>query len=572
MVKKYFALILFVLVLFSVSVFAEDPSRLLSNSEDWKDVYSTIQYGIFNDKSADFLVSNRHATLILNQISTNDHIWAISSEEVPFIVGYQNLLQGRGYSSEEFTFENVNLGLGELLEDVTKFIILDDAYGYNAISVAPYAAVTKSYVLFADEDNINDVEDFLDERNVESLIIYGQVDREVKDSLAKYDPETINEEGDRFLNNIEIVKKYQEVANSKQAILTNGEFIEKELMSGSEPVVFIGTNNVPDVVRDYIAESDIEVGVLIGNELVGTATFIRRQLGISVFVKFAQGARNPEGAISQVEALDMFYLPVYNVNLEIESIRYNRATGKLEVTIRNIEDQASYFIGTYSLTAADGTRVTVGDVGANFIDGNELKTIVYDIDQLPEGSLSVDIFVIYGESPASLEKEIRKTLDVESVRVLDACEITINEITVNLRNKQFYVNVENIGSADCYVDMELVDLRIAGEKTTLGMEDVVKLKFGEDKSLRIKVADFEEEDVEDNERIKVRAYYGERETSLIKILEGNFDLLIKGIDFLFYGLLVVIVILLWLILFKRRKKPAQHVPHHTHQHVHEHKK
>jgi len=553
MVKKYFVLMTFFLFVFSNIVFAEEPSRILSNSEEWKDVYSTIQFGTFKSISADFLVSSRHATLILNQISTEGHLWVISSEKSPFIVGYQNLLQGRGYSSEEFTFENVNLGLGELLEDVTKFIVLDDSYGYNAISVAPYAAVTKSYVLFADEDNIADVEDFLDARTVDSLIIYGQVDRDVKDSLAKYDPEVINEEGDRFLNNIEIVKKYQEVANSKQAILTNGEFIEQELMSGSEPVVFIGTNNVPEVVRDYISGSDIEVGVLIGNELVGTATFIRRQLGISVFVKFAQGARNPEGSISQVEALDMFYLPSYNINLEIESIRYNRATGKLEVTIKNLEDQAAYFIGTYSLTAADGTRVTVGDVGSNFIDGNELKTIVYDIDQLPEGSLSVDIFVIYGESPASLEKEIRSTLNVESVRVLDACDIAINDIQVNLRNKQFYVSVENIGTADCYVDLELVDLRIAGEKTTVGMEDVELIKAGKDKSLRIKVADFEEVDAEDNERLKVRAYFGERETSLIKILEGSFDLLVKGIDFLFYGLLAVIVILLGLILFKRYK-------------------
>ena len=126
-------------------------------------------------------------------------------------------------------------------------------------------------------------------------------------------------------------------------------------------------------IKDLIKSSDIDVGVLIGNELVGTATFIRRQLGISVFVKFAQGARAPKGRISQVEALDMFYLPIYSLNIEVDSVKYNRATNQLEVTLKNTEDQAAYFIGTYSLTASDGARQTVGDIGANFIDGNELK-------------------------------------------------------------------------------------------------------------------------------------------------------------------------------------------------------
>src|SRR3989344_6423817 len=161
-------------------------------------------------------------------------------------------------------------------------------------------------------------------------------------------------------------------------------------------------------------------------------------MGISVFVKFAQGARNPQGAISQVEALDMYYLPTYNLNLEIMSVKYNRATNKLEVTLKNTEPQAVYAVGTYSLTAADGTKITVGDVGANFIDANEVKTFTYDAQELPEGGISADIFIIYGESQGSLEKEIRKTIDVESVRILDECEIQVNSVSYNKRNKNFY--------------------------------------------------------------------------------------------------------------------------------------
>ncbi len=551
--SKKILLSVLLLIVSASAVIAAEPNKILSNSEDWRDVYSVMQYGALTKKSASFLVSNRHATLILNQIPKDNHIWVFSSKKVPYIVGYESLLKSKGYSAEEFEEDNINLAIGELLKDITNFIILDDSYGYNAISVAPYAAITNSYVIFADSDNIREVERFLDGRQVDSILIYSQVDREVKAAMEKYNPEIINKEGDRFLNNIEIVKKYLEVNKAKQAILTNGEFIEQEIMSGSEPVIFIGTNNVPDVVREYVSTSDIEVGVLIGNELVGTATTIRRQIGISVFVKFAQGSRAPQGSISQVEALDMFYLPVYNLNIEVDSVKYNRATNQLEVSLKNTEDQAVYFIGTYSLTASDGSKQTVGDVGANFIDGNELKTMVYDVEQMPEGRISVEIFIIYGESKGSLEKEIRMTLEVESVKILDKCQIQINGVALNPGRGMFYVEIENTAEIECYVDLELIDLIIAGQKKSYSLDSVSNLKAGQKKELRVKVEDFEKEDMEDNERIKVRAYYGERENSLVKILEGTFEVTKKTTDYMFYTLILVIIILLFLIIWKRKK-------------------
>ena len=62
-----------------------------------------------------------------------------------------------------------------------------------------------------------------------------------------------------------------------------------------------------------------------------------------------------------------------------------------------------------------------------------------------------------------------------------------------------------------------------------------------------------EEDIEDNEMVKVRAYYGERENSLIKIIEGEFELVLKGADYLSYSLLIIIVLLIILIIWKRYK-------------------
>ncbi|MCK5282038.1 MAG: hypothetical protein KAK00_01385 [Nanoarchaeota archaeon] len=546
------AVLLLILFLFLVqTVIAAD--QMIINSEDWRDVYSTMLFGSIVGTPASFLVSDRHSTIILNSIPKDKSIRAISSDSAPFVIGYESILSNGGYTATEDIYDNVNLQLASELLDITSFIIVDDSYGYNAISVAPYAVISKSFVLFADRTNIKDIDSFLSGRTVDKLLIYGRVDRVVSDTLARYDPEIIDMEGDRFANNVEIVKKYQEIKGAKQTILTNGEFIEKEIMSGAEPVLFIGANNVPDQVRDYIQQSDIDVGVLIGNELVGTATYIRRQVGISVFVKFAQGARSSSSAVSQVEALDMFYLPVYSLNIELDSIRYNRATNQLEVNLRNIEEQAVYFKGTYSLSASDGSRQTVGDIDPIFLDGNELKTVVYDVEPMVDGKIVADVYIIYGESKISMEKVIDLTIDVETVTILDKCDIDLTSLAYDKRKGIFYIGVKNMGDVDCYVDLEILDLLIDGITTSVGADEVMYFKDGQKKDQKVKVK-LSEEDIEENDMVTVRSYYGERENSLIKIKQKEFEMKLKGIDFVFYSLLLVIILLIFLILWKKKKK------------------
>ncbi len=553
--KKLIIFFPIALILLTAMAMAAEPDRILINSQDWKDVYSVMQYGVLVNKNSNFLVSEKHANIILGQIPQTEHLWVFSSTKTPFVLGYETILKGQGYSAEEFKPASINLDLAKR-SGVKNFVVVDGKYGYNAISVAPYAAVSKSFVLFADKNNINQIIEFLAQNIPQKILIYGQVDREVKTALTTYNPEIINKEGDRFANNIEIVKKYQEIKSAKQAVLTNGEFIEKEIMSGVEPVIFIGTSNVPQIIRDYIKGSDIQVGILIGNELVGTATFIRRQIGISVFVKFAQGARQPQGAISQVEALDMFYLPTYNIEIEFVSMKYNAATKKLEVTVRNTQDLAAYFSGTYTITGQEDNRITVGDSTPVFLDGREVKTLVYTVDNIPDGDISGRAYIVYGESINSMEKIIDKDTGlIEQVRIIDNCDITIDAASFNLGRNLFYIDITNKGSTTCYVNVELVNVIIAQEKKTMGSEGVTKLEPGEQKQVKIKANPLLiDEDIADNPEINVRAFYGERQDSLTKSIEGKFALTMAKGDYVFYTLIVIIVVLFLLILWKRRKK------------------
>jgi hypothetical protein len=535
----------------------EDFTHVIVNSEKWIDVYSTILYANILGKSSDFLVSERHATLLLNNIKKSNNIRVISSEDSPFILGYPTIILDRGFAgAEELTFRNINLELARLLDDIKNFIVIDDSYGYNAVAVAPYAVLKKSWVLFADRTNIAEIDSFLSGRDIDELLIYGYVDREVTSALRKYNPVIINT-GDRFDDNIEIVKRYREINPIKQVVLTNGEFIEKEIMAGLEPVLFTGKENVPEQIKDYIKSTDIEVGVLIGNELVGAATNIRRTVGISVIVKFARGARAPTGPIARIEGLDLFYLPTPTLDLKLDSVKYNKATSQLEVTYRSNSDIVMYFKGTITITSENDESKKVGDVESVFIAPRDFKTVVYSDINLTGESFKASIFTIYGESRKALEKILEAEVNVDVIDIIDRCEIDVTRVTYHTAKKLFSIDVENIGEVRCYVDLELLDVLINDEKVTLGLEGTVTLLPKEKKDLKIR-AELIDYDIEKNEFIDLIAYYGERENSLIKIFKGRYRLEIARIDVVFYMAIAIIIILaIGLVILIRKKRKSE---------------
>jgi archaellum component FlaF (FlaF/FlaG flagellin family) len=552
----------FVLAFFLLLPAAFAADHIIINSQDWRDVYTGTQYGNLIGTPTNFLVSTRHSTILLYSIPIDQkNILVLSSRDKPFVVGYEDILRSRGYNQpEEIRSLNLNLELLRRLQNISRFIVIDDAYGYNAISVAPFSQVDKSFVIFANRNNIDDIIPVLQTKNPTKVLIYGQVDREVKDALAPFTPETINK-GNRFDNNVEIVSRYLVLKPTKQAILTNGEFIEASLMSGADPVVFLGRQNVPETVRNFIQESDIEVGILIGNELVNSATFVRRQLGISVFVKFAQGARQPTGAISTVEDLDRFPMPSYNLGIEITSVVYNKATGALQVTYHNPVNLAEYFKST--ITLRDGTAVKVtGDLGPIFLDKNEYKTIVYQVDSdgnplnLQAAELSGDIFTIFGESTNSLENTYQKSFQVEMIDVLDDAQINITGLYYDKVGQKFYVRIENTGKVDAYVSTELLDLLVNGQPTTFGSDTTVKIGAGDSEDIPVSV-EMADEDLAANPTVRVRAYYGERELSRIKITEATFPIELRSSygRYVIYGVIALVILILLFFLGTKKKCP-----------------
>jgi hypothetical protein len=348
---KWRILLLFLLAL----PLAAAVDQVIINSGDWQDIYGGIVYARLNDLDVHYVAEETQGIQLIDEVLNNDlsEVLLIESKNEPFIFGYDSKLKKHGFNVKKLLSANgqeTNLELAEIIvkeKRITRFIIVDGKLGYNAVSVVPYALLTNSFVLFADRTNKDNVAAFL-KKNAEEIILYGRLDREITEELTALNPEIINT-GDRCEDNTNIVKKFLDKSPTKQVLLTNGEVLEPGLFNKEFPLLFIGTSNVPENVIDFIKDSDIRVGVVIGYDLFANAKNIREETGIKILLKYGQG-RN-----SQLYALDIFPLPSYSPSIGIKNIRYNTLSKQLEVIYENMGE-------VYTFVQALSHDIKVNDI------------------------------------------------------------------------------------------------------------------------------------------------------------------------------------------------------------------
>jgi hypothetical protein len=519
------------------------PDQVIINSADWRDVYLGTHYAGFNNIKSNFLISSEHASILLESLDINKkNILLVESDKAPFAFSYKTSLEGTGFMVEEILASGTVLNT-ELAKraNTSDFIVVDDSYGYNAISIAPYAAQEKFFVLFANKKNIDELYSFLKANGVSRMIIYGFSDIEVKSKLAEFKPIVINN-GSRFDNNIALLKRYK---NIKQITLTNGEFIEEGIMSGKEPVLLLGKERVPDGVVEYIKGSGIKTGLVIGNELTGVAYQLKQATNITLFLKFGQGYA--KGGSSEVKALDMFPLPKYDLAIDIDSIKYNRATKNLEVTYENKGNMAAYLRSSIEILSS-GTRITtVGDREPFYLDRGSTLAIAFRTE-LNSQNLTAKITTMFGEVPGSLERVLHREMNIEIIDVPDNSLINISKVSYDKSAHKLKVSIRNTGGIKTYAKTQ-VKFLIYGEEKVMVRDKAMLLEPGalED---AVFITTLSDTNIEENPFINVRINYGGRESALIKVIEGNYPLEIsRG-----YTILILAIILAMIVIIIGRQK------------------
>jgi len=515
------------------------------NSQDWQDIYSGMVYSGLTGNTGTFVINEGHGLLLQNQLSSSVKTIVIESVDRPHIRSYHLNLQASGVETDlRYAEQDLNLELAQEV-DASGYIIMDDRYSYNAVSVAPYAVRKGYYVLFANNENIEEVENIVGDADV---LLYGYVDREVSDALADNNPIIINK-GDKFSNNLELLKIYLDEFGASQLVLTNGVFIEPQFFTPTSPVLFIGQSNVPDQTIDYLIDSPVKHAVVVGYDIFDNAVTLKNKAGLRIIIKFAKGID------SKQYALDMFNLPQPRYNIGISSVVYNQFNKKLEVSYFNTEDYPAFIKGSHNVLVDNSSVAVVGDDNALFIDSTETLTLTYDADLSDLDNMVVRSNLLYGEDRGALEYLDIIETRVETAQYEDNTAIDIKKVFYDKPTKRFHVLVVNTGEATVYVKPLLIDVIVNNREETLTTE-AEAIEVGKKFLFKIK-ARLTPEDIADNEKIIVGVRYGRRQLSMVNYIERTFDFRAQTIaptTLVIVGVLLAVAAAILFVVFRRRKE------------------
>ena len=462
-----FAVVMFMLAMVLVA-HAEDYVAI--NSLDGRDVLSGVFYANAKGLPVKFMpVPGGNSDLFVLKVGADHSILLIQSADMPASGFVETGLKAKNNTIELYSSTDggaANLDLAKR-SGASSFIIVDSAYSDSALSVLPYAALTKSYVILANKGNIDQVKDIVKGKKV---IIYGLVDKEVKDGLAPYSPQILGKGEDRYEDNVLIAGKAMSEFGIKSAIVTDGTFVEEGMAKGDLPVLFVG-KLVPtptyDFIKGSVRDGKLTSIMLLGNDLVVPVYDMREKIKndlaaegvnstLAITVKFGQAIPGSTGVL----ALDTFAMPAYVPSLEIGDVSYNTQTKKLMVTVNNLGDGAAYYTmevrvkvdgADYKVfSAADTLLVGRGEVG-----GSEYPL---DLSGVTQGKVTASVLVKYGGSKYSLDQYAQGESNVTSVSYVDTSDVSVVAAKYDGVKQSVLVTIKNNGNSPAYVfpKLELV--------------------------------------------------------------------------------------------------------------------
>lgn len=556
---------------------------LVVNSKDWRDVYLGLHYANLNGYNQTyFLMSFTDSEIVARLLEgeKDGKVTIIESVSQPQIRSYGRFLELRGFKNVETIRStspyDLQLELGEKL-NAEKFILVRSDYGYDAISIAPYAYVNNYWVLFVNKDNYKKVSSFVRSRPAK-LMLYGDLGRRIHSEFSDLKP-TIVDNGDKFKDNKQIVTWFVKQRKPKMALLTTGRFIEPELMTGKvgkAPVLFLST---PEDTSTFLLKNNIKL-LQINGESLETGRKIREASNkqIGVLVKYAMTYRGiPD--MSGLYVIRTFEVPSPVVDIVIESTYYDKERGLLIVKYTNKGNAQGFFNSRISVVSSlrGEVEVALDDhvhslfPGESFLGIYKLNTTLSENEEY-----KAYVYCLYGEAIGAMNRYVTEkgkelppfVSPVEFTTIEDASNIEVESVDFDVAAYSFIITLRNVGDKPVFTDAEIFNFRVNNANQTFsydnspGFEGAKLIKPGESAVLMID-ADLVESDFDRNEEVNLDVYFGENKEWMINhkvvripvhlrferiILTGLYSFVTT------FGWLILIAIILLVLLITRRRK------------------
>lgn len=509
LVPKAVAVAMLALVALS---FAEDFVAV--NSHDGRDVLSGIFYANVKGFPVRFMPSaGGSSDVFTGKVGTGKSVLLIQSPTNPISGFVESDLKAAGNAVEPLSSSNAldtNLELAKR-SGAQKFIIVDSAYSDSAITAIPYAAATKSYVIFADSTNIAQVKSAVAGKEI---TFYGYVDSKVKSALSQYSPKSIGTGEDKYADNVLLVGMLMDGYGMDRPVMTDGSVIEDSIADGKSPVLLTG-RLVPDVtygfIKERVASGKLAGVFLVGNDLVSPVYDMREKIKnefraagqnktFSIMIKFAQAIPSAQ---SGVLGLDIFRVPAYKPSIAITEVSYNKENGKVMIGLENTGEGPLYFSLDLKVLLDGQDFRTFGESDAVLIERGDSYGLEYplDLSAVEQGALTTSALVKFGSTKSSLEEYTVKQGSLETITYTDTSNVTVKAAAYDKGAQMLKITIKNNGGKTAYaiakatlIDEDGVPTRISGagirelEPYSIYVEEIPLIMSDKEISLNRQVA------------------------------------------------------------------------------------
>jgi hypothetical protein len=537
------------------------------NSLDYKDVASASFYANLKGEEIYYITPATDLRTAVLKVGPRD-LELFESASTPVVSGYQSALETNGctvratISQDPFAF---NLELAGK-SGATSYIIMDPAYSHNTVSLFAYAKSANAYVLFADKAHADSVASFLSSKSANEIIVFGSVDQEVKDSLnsknIKFDQ---IDNGDKYLDNVEILNRYYSKFDSQsQILMADGAFYDPAITLGQQPTMLV-SNTLPQETKDFLSGmvrgGKIKVAVLIKPDYTGMAYDLMKTINseyaekkFSVFVKIGQASASQETP----GALDVYALPAVVLNVGFIGVEYNTATKQLELILENKGSVNTFTTSSVKVYSNGEVIATVGDTEAQILQKGQKQGFSYPLTLSDPGELSANITTYYSSSRLAYEKGFNVFVNLGKVDFTDGSQLEITKATYDQGADKVSIKATNTGGQDVYFRAS-VNYTSAAGSSSMDNPEVKMLSPGQSTVTQISGLLIESSELSSLEMNAI-AIYGGRESFLANQAVAPVEI-VSGPDMLLIALAVIILLILlllvyWFFIRKKGQKPT----------------
>ena len=554
---RYFAIFAGAFIMLLPAVHGE---VVVINSKDWKDVYYGVLYANYNNYPVYFTNSPNPAGLF-NVLPKQPVILIESNDR--YIPNLESQMRLRGYNIvQKITVTNSYRDLKP--EEVNSYYVVEEDFPYLSLPAGALAMANRAWVLIVNDNNVNDIASML--ANAQVVVGVGNFKRSIENAISQYFDKRVTGNS-KFEISAKLGEEFLKVNRIPQVIITEGNYIEVDLLKGFSPVLLVGTNLLPDEVLDFITSNGIKTVIAIGPQLTYIGEKIREKTNekVSVLIKFGQST---PGISGEIYALSMFPLPKLELKLNILSAVYDPENKKLMIQFSNEGQTGLYEFTTFRVIKNDEEIASGGDSEAVFIGAGESVWRSYDVLLTDlTGNITVEFYTSYGESPKNLDSYLTQagkfgppfSLPLKISEIKDQSKIEVLEVKYYKSSKRFGIKVKNTGNVKAVVIIKLLNVKIKGIPTSLS-SSAVELEPGEVKEIYIP-AELDEIDIQENSQIKIEADYGERKDVIVKSAATMLPVeAVSGIPIL---IIIVAIAVIGIVVFfvLKKRKPKQYRYH-----------